>query len=303
MGFTSERWLSGAWNIWMDVSVSKQLVCPGEGPDGFRWDVCLASLRWRRPHPAQEGRENSLAGPGKGSERGIDNYRLTPPLSFVQSLSRAWLFARPHGLQHARLHCLLELTQTHVHRVGDGHPTVSSSAVPFSSCLQSSLASGSFPMSQLFAQVTKVLKLQLQNFSFSLSHEYSGLISLGFTGLIFLQSKGLPGVFSSITVWKHQFLHGQSSVCYNPHIHTWLLEKPQLKLWTFVCKVTSLLFNMLCRLVIAFLPQSKRLLNSWLQSPSTVILELRKIKSVTVSFVSPSICHEVMGPDAMIFVF
>lgn len=73
----------------MDVSVSKQLVCPGEGPGSFRWDVCLASLRWRRPHPAQEGRENSLAGPGKGSERGIDNHRLTPPLSFVQSLSRA----------------------------------------------------------------------------------------------------------------------------------------------------------------------------------------------------------------------
>ena len=72
---------------------------------------------------------------------------------------------------------------------------------------------------------------------------------------------------------------------------------------TFVGKVTSLLFNMLSRLVITFLPRSKHLLISWLQSPSAVILEPRKIKSVTVSFVSPSICHEVMGPDAMILVF
>ena len=65
----------------------------------------------------------------------------------------------------------------------------------------------------------------------------------------------------------------------------------------------SLLFNMLARLIIAFLPSSKRLLNSWLQSPFAVILEPQKIKSGTVSTVSPSICHEVMGPDAMILVF
>ena len=73
--------------------------------------------------------------------------------------------------------------------------------------------------------------------------------------------------------------------------------------WTFVDKVMSLLFNMLSRLVITFLPRSKRLLISWLQSPSAVILELHKIKSDTVSPISPSISHEVMGPEAMIFVF
>ena len=72
---------------------------------------------------------------------------------------------------------------------------------------------------------------------------------------------------------------------------------------TFVGKVMSLLFNMLPRLVIAFLPGSKCLLISWLQSPSAVILESKKIKSVTVSIVSPSICHEMMGLDAMILVF
>ena len=72
---------------------------------------------------------------------------------------------------------------------------------------------------------------------------------------------------------------------------------------TFVGKVMSVLFNMLFRLVITFLPRSKRLLISWLQSPAAVILEPRKIKSATVSTISPSICHEVMEPDAMIFVF
>ena len=72
---------------------------------------------------------------------------------------------------------------------------------------------------------------------------------------------------------------------------------------TFVGKVTSLLFNMLSRLVITFLPKSKCLLISGLQSLPTVILEPKIIKSVTVSIVSPSICHEVMGPDAMILVF
>ena len=73
--------------------------------------------------------------------------------------------------------------------------------------------------------------------------------------------------------------------------------------WTFVGKVMSLIVNMLSRLVITFLPRSKRLFISWLQSPSAVILEPKKIKSATVSTVSPSICHEVMELDAMILVF
>ena len=73
--------------------------------------------------------------------------------------------------------------------------------------------------------------------------------------------------------------------------------------WTFVSKVMSVLLYKLSRFVIAFLPRSKRLLISWLQSPSAVILEPKKIKSVTVSIVSPSICHEVMGLNGMVFVF
>ena len=72
---------------------------------------------------------------------------------------------------------------------------------------------------------------------------------------------------------------------------------------TFVGKITCLFLNILSRLVITFLPRSRRLSISWLQSPSAVILEPPKMKSVTISIVSPSICHEVMGPDAVIFVF
>ena len=84
--------------------------------------------------------------------------------------------------------------------------------------------------------------------------------------------------------------------------HTYMTTGKTIALtkWTFISKVMSLLFNMLSRLVIAFLAKSKRLLISWVQSPSAVILEPPKIKSSTVSIVSPSICHEVMGPDAMI---
>ena len=104
---------------------------------------------------------------------------------------------------------------------------------------------------------------------------------LGWTGWISLLSKGLSRVFSNTTVQKHQFFGTQLSLWSNSHIHTWLLENCTLTMQTFVGKVMSLLFNMLSRLVIAFLPRSKRLLISWLQSQSAVILEPRKIKSDT----------------------
>ena len=87
------------------------------------------------------------------------------------------------------------------------------------------------------------------------------------------------------------------------HLYMTTGKNIALTRWTFIGKVMSLLFNMLSRFVIAFLLRSKRLLSSWLQSPSAVILEPKKIKSVTVSIVYPSICYDAMGPDAMIFVF
>ena len=87
----------------------------------------------------------------------------------------------------------------------------------------------------------------------------------------------------------------------HPHITTG--KTIALTRETFVSKVMSLLFNMLSRLVIAFLSRSKRLIISWLQSPSAVILDSKKIRSIAISIVSPSICHEVMGLDAMILAF
>ena len=142
------------------------------------------------------------------------------------------------------------------------------------------------------------------SFSISPSNECSELISFRIDWFDLLQSKGLSRVFSNSMVQKHQFFSAQPSSWSNSHIHTCLLEKNiTLTTQTFISKVISLLFSMLLRSVIAFLPRSKYLLISWLQSPSALILEPEKIKSATVSTVSPSICHEVMGVDAMILVF
>ena len=99
-------------------------------------------------------------------------------------------------------------------------------------------------------------------------------------------------------LWRSAFFVVQLS---HPYMTT--AKTTALTRWPFVGKVMSLLFNMLSSLVITFLPRSKGLLISWLQSPSAVILQLQKIKSVTVSTVSPSICHKMMGLDAMILVF
>ena len=127
---------------------------------------------------------------------------------------------------------------------------------------------------------------------------------LGLNVWISLQSKGLSRVVSNTTVQKHQFFSTQLSLWSNSYIHTWLLEKTiAMTRRSFVSKVMSLLFNMLSRFIIVFLPRSKCLLISWLKSPYAVILEPTKINAVTISIVSPSICHEVMGPDAMILVF
>ena len=117
------------------------------------------------------------------------------------------------------------------------------------------------------------------SFSISPSNEYSGLISFRMDWLDLLAVQGTPRVFSNTTVLKHQFFGAQLSLQSNSHIRTWPLKTIALTRQTFVGKVMSLLFNMQLRLVIAFLPRRKCLLISWLQSPSAVILELRKIKS------------------------
>ena len=141
------------------------------------------------------------------------------------------------------------------------------------------------------------------SFSISPSNEHPGLISFRMDWMDLL---AVQGTLKSLL----QHHSSKASILWRSAFFTVRLSHPYmttgktiaLTRQTFVGKVMSLLFNMLSRLVISFLPRSNCLLISWLQSPSAVILEPKKIKSDTVSIVSPSISHEVMGPDAMIFV-
>ena len=137
------------------------------------------------------------------------------------------------------------------------------------------------------------------SFSISPSNEYSGLISLRIEWFDFLAVQGtlkslLQHNLKASILWRSAFFTVQLS---HPYMTPGKIIT--LRTWTFVGKVTSLLL----RFVIVFLPRSRCLLISWLQSPSTVILEPKKWKSFTTFTVSPSICHEVLGLDAMIFVF
>ena len=155
-------------------------------------------------------------------------------------------------------------------------------------------ASGSFPRSQFFASGDQSIGVSAS--ASVLPVNIQDQFPLGWTGLISLQYKGLSRDFSNTTILWHSafFIVQLSQLCMTTgKTIAWTR-------WTCVCKVMSLLFNMLSRLVIAFLPRSKHLLISWLQSPSAVILEPKKIKSLTASIVCSSICHGVMGPDAMI---
>ena len=165
-----------------------------------------------------------------------------------------------------------------------------------------------FPRVRVFSNesVVRIMWRKYWSLSFSISpsNEYSGLISLrmDWFDLLAIQEtlKSLLQHHSSkaSVLWCSAFFIVQV-------LHPYLTTGKTIALtkWTFVGKVMSLLFNMLSRLVITFLPRSKRPLISWLQSPCAVILEPPKIKSLTVSTVSPSISHEVMGPEAMMLVF
>ena len=152
------------------------------------------------------------------------------------------------------------------------------------------LLPSSFPSIGVFSNESALRITWPKDWSFSFrispSNEHSRLISFRTGWFDLLASKRLWRVFSSTTIQKHQLFVSHLSLWPNSHIHTWLLEKP-LTRWTFVSKVMSLFFNMLSRLAIDFLPRSKHLLISGLQSSSSVILEQKKKKSLTVS---PSIC-------------
>ena len=187
-------------------------------------------------------------------------------------------------------HQLPELTQTHVHRVGD---------IIQPSCPLSSLSPPAFNLSQhqhLFHWVNSSHKMpKCWSFSFSISpsNEYSGLFSFRIDWVWFpcnpkdSQESSPTQQFKSINSSAPSCLYSPTLTSIHDYWKTIVFTKQ-----TFVDQIVSLLFNMLSRLVIALHPRNKRLLISWLQSPSAVILETKKLKSVTVSIVFPSICHK-----------
>ena len=216
----------------------------------------------------------------------------------------------PRGPQHARLPCPSPTPGAFFNSYPlSCHPTISSSVNSFSSCLQPFPAIASFSMSQFLSggqsigdsASASVLPMNIQDW-----------FPLGLTGFI---SFSIQGTLRCLL----QHHSSKASILWCPAFFMVQLSHPYMTVWipsilfqsygktialirqTFVRNVS--VFDMLCRLVIAFLRRSKCLLISSLQWPSAVILEPKKIKYVTVSIVSPSICHEVIGTDAMIFVF
>ena len=198
-------------------------------------------------------------------------------------------------------HQFLKLAQIHVHQVSDtsNHLIL---------CRPQRLLPSIFPSIRGFSNESVLCirwpKYWSFSFSISPSNEYSGLISFR---IDWLDLFAVQGTLKSLL----QYHSSKASLFRCSAFFTVQLSHPYmttgkttaLTRWTFVGKVMSLLFNMLSRLVIAFLSRSKRLLISWLQSPSTVILEPPNVKSLTVAIVSSSICHEVMEPDTVILVF
>ena len=222
----------------------------------------------------------------------------------VQSLSRVWLFVTTRTAAHQ---ASLSITNSQsllklifIELVMPSNQLIL--------CHPLLLPPSIFPSIRIFSTESALCirwpEYWSSSFSISLASEYSGLISFRIDWLDLLAVQGtLKSLLQHHSskasfLWHSAFLIVQFSYPYMSTGKTTALTKQ-----TFVVKVMSLLFNMLSELVTAFPPWSKCLLISWLQSPSAVILELKKVKSVTVSIVSPSIYHEVMGPDAMILVF
>ena len=198
-------------------------------------------------------------------------------------------------------HQLLEPTQTHVHWVSDAiqqsYPLLSPSPPGY----HLSHHQGNFRWVSSSHQVAKVLEFQLQ------LQSIQWILRIDFIRIDWLDLFAVQGTLKSLL----QHLSSKASILWHSAFFIVHLSHPYmttgktitLTRQTFVDKVMSLLFDTLSRFVIAFLPRSKHLLLSWLRSPSTVILEPKIIKSVTVSNDSPSICYEVMRLDATIFVF
>ena len=169
----------------------------------------------------------------------------------------------PHGLKHARLPCPSPTPRACLNSRPSRwwrHPTISSSVIPFSSCLQSFPASGSFPINQFFTLGGQSIRVSAS--ASVLPVNIQDWFPLGLTGFISMQSNKLSRFFKTINSSAFSFLYGPQ---FNPYMTT---EKIiAMTKWTFISKVMSLLFNMLSRLVITSLLRSTHLLISWLQSP------------------------------------
>ena len=192
-------------------------------------------------------------------------------------------------------------TQTHVHWVNDAIQPSCPLSSPSPPAFNLSQHQGLLQWVDSSNQVVKALELQLQH------HFLQWILRVDLFRMHWFALLAVQGTLKSLLqhhsskasiLWPSVFFMVQCSHPYMTAGKTIALTRQSL-----VGKVMSLLFNMLSRLVIIFLPRSKHLLISWRQSPSAVILDPKNIKSLTVSIVSPSICHKVMGLDAMIFVF
>ena len=243
-----------------------------------------------------------LSGPG-GPELWPQCSRALKAFSSVQSLSHVQLFAIPWTAAHQ---ASLSITASHsLLKLMSIELVMPSSHLIL--CRPLLLLPSIFPSIRVFSSESALRmrwpKYWSFSFSISPSNEHSGPISsrMDWLDLLAVQEilKSLLQHHSS----KASILRCSAfSTVQFSHPYMTTGKTIALTRQTFVGKVMSLLFNMLFRLVIAFLPRSKCLLISWLHSLLSMILEPKKIKSVTVSIVSPSICHEVMGPDAMIFI-
>ena len=227
--------------------------------------------------------------------------------SSISHFSHSVMFdsLQPHGLQPARLPCPSSSPGACSNSCPSNwwcYTTISSSVIPFSSCLQSFPASGSLAMSQFFTSggqsigvsaSASLLVMYTQDW-FPLGFDWFDLLAVqGALKSLLQHNNSKASILWCSAFFMVQLLHPYMTIG----------KTIALTRWTFVNKVMSLAFNMLSRFVIAFFPRSESLIISWLQLPSAVILEPKKIKSLTVSIVSLSICHEIMEPDAMIFIF
>ena len=196
------------------------------------------------------------------------------------------------------LHYLLAFAQTHVHWVGDAIQPSNSLLLPTSPALNLFQHQDLFQRVSSSHQVANGLELQPEHQTFQWIFRVDFLRYWLVWSLYSLKSLLQTRILKASILWHSAFFMVQLS-----HLYMTAGKAISLTIWTFVGKVVFLLFNTLSRLVIAFLLWSNHLLTSRLQTTSSVILEPKKIKSLTVTIVSPSMCHEMMRADAMIFIF